>query len=155
MSAIAYRKAAAADMPFVVDSFLESFRTAHAAGLIVMTDWRPVMTRQLALMFGRRGTEVWVAHHPTEADHTADLYGWIALSQPKPPETPLVFYVYVKQAFRRMGIARGLFAAAGVDPTGEWDYAAKTAVVTKLASKMPRAKWNPLRARFMEKKDKP
>ncbi len=151
-SAVAYRKATAADMPFVVDSFLESFRTAHAAGLVMMSDWRTVMTRQLALMFGRRGTEVWVAHHPSDTDHKADLYGWLALAKP-PGEPPLVFYCYTKQAFRRMGLARGLLNAAGVDPTGEFDYAAKTAVVTKLAPKMPRAKWNPIRARFTEKKE--
>lgn len=146
MSAIAYRKAIAADMPFVVDSFLESFRTAHAAGLIVMSDWKAVMRRQLALMFQRPGTEVWVAYRPGE--DVADLYGWLGLQK---ADRPLIFYCYVKQAYRRLGIARGLFAAAGVDPVGDFDYAAKTAVVTHLASKMPRAKWNPLRARFDKK----
>jgi GNAT superfamily N-acetyltransferase len=148
VSSIAYRKATAADMPFVVDSFLESFRTAHAGGLIVMSDWKPVMRRQLALMLSRPGSEVWVAYHPGE--DVADLYGWIALWR---AERPLVLYVYVKQAYRRLGVARGLFGAAGIDLEGPFDYAAKTGVVTSLAPKMPRARWNPLRARFTDKKE--
>lgn len=153
MSAIAYRRATAADMGFVVDSFLESFRTAHSAGLISMEDWRVVMTRQLSLLLARSGVEIHVAHHPGDDSHIADLYGWLAVEKSHP--TPFVIYAYVKQSYRRMGLGRALLKAAGLSPTGSWDYAAKTGIVTKLAPKMPNAKWDPLRARFPPKSKDP
>jgi GNAT superfamily N-acetyltransferase len=143
MTSLAFRKATAADMAFVVDSFIDSYRTSHAAGLIVMTDWRAVMVRQLALMFQRPGVEAVVAYHP-EAE-SSDLYGWLAVEHGTPP---LVLYVYVKQPYRRMGIAKALLEHVGISPEARFDYAAKTGVVTKLAPKMPNARWNPLRARF-------
>jgi hypothetical protein len=153
VSNIAYRRATAADMAFVVDSLLDSFRTSHAAGLIAMGDWKVVMTRQVALLFARPGVEIHVAYHPGDTDHIADVYGWLALE--RSPPTPMVLYAYTKQAYRRLGIARSLFKAAGLEPTGPWEYAAKTGLVTKLLPKMPNAKWNPLRARFPPKPRNP
>jgi GNAT superfamily N-acetyltransferase len=137
-------------MAFVVDSFIDSFRTSHAAGLIAMEDWRVVMTRQLALLFARTGVEIHVAYHPGDTDHVADLYGWLGVEQGKPP---LVLYAYVKQPYRRMGIATALLAAAGINAADTFEYAAKTGVVTKLTAKLPNARWNPLRARFKPKQD--
>ncbi len=142
---LAIRRASKPDMAFVVDSFLESYRTAHAAGLIAMSDWRVVMTRQLGLLFARSGVEVHVAHHPGES--VADLYGWAAVEKSEP--CPLVIYCYVKQPYRRMGIARALLAAAGISPTDTFEYAAKTGVLSKVS--LPNARWNPLRARFSPK----
>lgn len=153
LSAIAYRRATREDMAFVVDSFLESFRTAHSAGLICMDDWRVVMTRQLSLLLARTGVEIHVAYHPGDTDHVADLFGWIAVERAEP--TPFVLYCYVKQSYRRMGIGRALLSAAGLEPTGSWEYAAKTGIVTKLATKMPNARWDPLRARFPPKAKTP
>ena len=144
---LAIRKVTKTDMAFVADSFLESFRTSHAAGLIAMDDWRIVMTRQLGLLFARPGVDVHVAHHPTEA--VADLYGWAAVERSQP--VPLVLYVYVKQPYRRMGIAKALLGAAGISPTDNFEYAAKTGVVSKLGYAIPNARWNPLRARFNPK----
>lgn len=148
---IAYRRATREDMPFIVDSFLESFRTSHAAGLICMDDWRVVMTRQLSLLLARTGVEIHVAYHPGDTDRVADLYGWVAVERSDPG--PFVLYCYVKQAYRRLGVGKALLRASGLEPTGSWSYAAKTAIVTKLTSKMPNAKWDPLRARFPQKRD--
>jgi hypothetical protein len=136
-------------MALVVDSWLDSYRTSHAAGMIAMQDWRVVMTRQVQLILARPGVEVHVAYHPGDTDHVADLYGWLCLERGDPP---LVVYCYTKQHYRRIfGIQRGLFAAAGIDPNSRFEYAAKTGVVSKLASKIPNARWNPLRIRFAPK----
>lgn len=146
MRALAFRPAGALDRAFVLDSWLDSFRTAHAAGLIAMDDWRDVMGPQLAKMLRRPGVAVVVAYRPGEEDSRADLYGWAAVEL-RGAEPPLVLYVYVKHAYRRLGIGRRLLEHAGVDLAREWHYAAKTGVVTRLASKIPRAKWTPLAAR--------
>ena len=152
-SSIAYRRATREDMALVVDSFIESFRTAHSAGLIAMDDWRTVMVRQLGLILARPGVEIHVAYHPGDTDHVADVYGWLAVEKTEP--LPFVLYAYVKQAYRRLGVARGLFMAAGVHPRSSFEYAAKTGIVTKLIPKIPGAKWNPLRARFPPKSKDP
>jgi GNAT superfamily N-acetyltransferase len=114
-----------------------------------MEDWRAVMEPQLRKLLTRPGVEVWVACHPGEEDHRSDLYGWIAVERGH--RQPLVLYVYVKQAYRRQGLARGLFAAVGIDPAAPFSYAAKTSAVRDLRSKIPLSRWEPLIARFPPK----
>lgn len=166
---LAYRRAEERDLALVIDSWLESYRFAHAAGLIALDDWRDVMVPQVKRVLARPGVAVHVAYHPGETDQRADLYGWIAVERDyvvpvrgreridgtKPmwieklvaSDCPLVHFVYVKEAYRRMGIARGLFKAARVDPTLRFLHTCKTAVVTELKRAIPRAVWSPLIAR--------
>jgi hypothetical protein len=151
---LAYRPAAEPDMVLVVDSWVESYRTAHAAGLIAMEDWRDIMRAQVRKVLARPGGECWVAHKPGDDGSGADLYGWLALERGH--SIPLVHYVYVKQNYRRIfGIGRGLFRAAGIDPAAEFSYTCKTAVVSDLRDKIPRARWTPLVARFAPPKPNP
>lgn len=158
MDSLAFRLAKEADMPLVVDSWIDSYRTAHAAGLIPMAIWRETMERVLFdHVFPRRGVEIWVAYHPGEEGTKADLYGWIAIERnvvipsrhgTKEIPSPLVHYVFVKQAYRRLGIARGLFRAAGVSLAEPFFYSCKTGVVSELKDKAPCARWAPLIVRF-------
>ena len=143
---LAFRRAEEPDRPFIVDSWLESYRTAHAAGLIAMEDWRSVMGAQFERVLARPRVETFVAHHPGEVDHVADLYGWIAVERGH--TLPYVLYVYVKQPYRRMGIARGLFGAAGVKPDAPFHHACKTAVLSDLKTKIPFARFSPLAVRY-------
>lgn len=143
---LAFRPAAAPDLPFVIFSWLASFRDSHYAGLIAMEDWRDVMEPQILKALARPGVEVFVAYHPDEEDKTADLYGWLAVERGH--ERPFILYCYVKQNFRRMGIARRLFKAAGVDPTCDIAYACKTSVLSRLARVLPRARHTPHAARW-------
>lgn len=162
---LAFRRAEARDKRLIVDSFLESYRHAHAAGLISMESWRDVMAPQFERILSRRGVGTWVAYHPAERDPRADLYGWISVErdfnipmrvkvgmrweeQMVPCEAPLVHFIFVKQPYRRLGVARGLFKAAGVNPVDEFLYTAKTPVLGKLAAQIPLARWAPLVARY-------
>jgi GNAT superfamily N-acetyltransferase len=145
MTSLAYRPADTEDHSFVVESWLSSYKTAHAAGLIAMASWREVMVPQIERVLAKPGVQVHVAYHPGEQDRGADLYGWIAA---EPGAEPLVHYVYVKQPYRRMGIARGLLGALGIDPASDLEYTCKTPIVSRLP--LPRARWQPLRARFDE-----
>ncbi len=160
---LAYRRAEERDTPLIVDAWLESYRNSHAAGMVQMNAWRDVMGPQVEAVLNRAGVQTWVAFKPG-AD-VADLYGWIATERDYkmpvreringlweerlvPATAPLVHYVYVKQAYRRLGIARGLFRNAGVDPADEFIYSCKTPVVATLSSKVPLARWNPLICRY-------
>ena len=144
--ALAFREALDSDRALVLDSWLASFRNAHAAGLIAMADWRPVMGPQVVRLLQRPGVTVLVAYHPGE-DSGADAYGWAAVEL-RTSRPPLVLYAYTKQPYRRLGIARRLLERAGVNLSAEWHYAAKTGVVSKLGDKMARARWTPLAARY-------
>ena len=144
--ALAFREALDADRPLVLDSWLASFRNAHAAGLIAMADWRDVMGPQVVRMLRRPGVRVVVAYGPT-ADPGGDAFGWAAVEH-RAQLPPLVLYVYTLHPYRRLGIARRLLQRAGVDLERPWHYAAKTGVVTKLLPKMRRATWTPLAARY-------
>lgn len=163
---LAFRPAADADLPLVVDSWAESYRTAHAAGMIAMSRWRDVMEVEIRAVLARPGCEVTVAHHPGEEGTRADVYGWIAVEhggfyvETKRRRSgrlkrvlvrvgePLVHYVFVKRGYRRMGLARRLLVAAGVDVAAPFAYTCKTGVVSRLSPKIPRARWEPLIARF-------
>jgi hypothetical protein len=143
---IGHRPAADHDRAFVVDSWIDSYRTAHTAGMIGMSRWRMVMWPEVERVLDRPGTETIVAYETTETDHVADLYGFICVDTSDEP--PIVFYCYVKQPYRQSGVARSLFKAAGVDPDLHFVYACRTGMVARLRGKIPCAKFNPLSARF-------
>ena len=135
-------------MAFVRESFLDSFRTAHTAGMIAMEDWDEVMGKQWEKALARPGVQIWVAYHPYEPDPLADLYGFLAVEKVR-PHLDYILFCYVKADFRRWGIARGLFRAA--DIVKPFRYAVRTPVVTRLfhAGKLEGGVvWDPLTVRF-------
>jgi len=168
---LAHRPADPEDQKFIVDSWTAAYRASHAAGLICMDDWQGIMSRQVEKVLARDGVETIVAYRPNES-RGADLYGWICVERDfdvpaqvyrngkreellRRSQQPLVHFVMTKLAYRRLGIARGLFAAARVSPTGPFLYTCKTSMVQRLADKIPNAKWAPLIARHPKTKTEP
>lgn len=156
-SPLVYREWRPSDRRFVVGAWRDSYRTAHAAGMVPMPLWDEVFERCADWVLARPGVEVWVAAHPTEDPATrADLYGFAAVErsvsvpgpdgQLVPADGPLVHYVFVKLGYRRRGIARGLLAAAGVRADMPALYTCKTGVVSRVAP--PSWRWAPLVARY-------
>lgn len=147
MTSLAYRVAKPSDLEFVTKTFLDNFKTSPDAGWIAMSRWYEVMGREFADIVSRPGMTLVVAHHPTET--TEELYGWIAVERDYKlvrrdgrralvaADVPLVAYCFVKQDYRRNGIARGLMAAAGV--ADRWNFAAETSALFELrrAGKIP------------------
>jgi GNAT superfamily N-acetyltransferase len=171
--AICYRVATEADRSLIIDSWLDSFKYSHGAGLIHVDEWQDVMVRQIARVLDRPGVFVWVAADPKFAESKADILGWIAVERDfdvpvrvwrdgkrlaalEQSPAPLVHYVYVRQPYRRSGVARRLFHVAGVDPSKRFLYTCQTATATKIraAGKVPDSHWSPLIARH-PKKNKP
>lgn len=149
-----------ADRSFVVESWISSYRRSPHAGLISMAAWHEVMTATIDGILARPAVRVLVAADADAADHTADLFGWLAWMPHA--DGPLVFFAYTKHAYRydpttRTGprIASRLFRHAGIDPRGRFSYACLTHVVGTLSAsgKIPRAKWRPLLGRFPEDKN--
>jgi hypothetical protein len=139
----------------VLESWLDSYAAAYTAGLISMRRWSQVMRVELGEILDR--AQVIVAFNPDDPDPVADLFGFVAYDV-RSFRLPYVFYVYVKASYRRWGyrnrrrvgdgVARQLFAAAGIDPTAPFQYAASTPKARELGKKVPLARWNPLLARW-------
>lgn len=148
MTPTRYRVAGEGDFTLVINSWVNSYRTAHTAGMIAMRDWKTVMVPQVERVLARPGVVTWVACHPAGLPGETDLLGWIAVERGTsvpvkvrddaghhseeygPLDCPLVHYVYVKEPYRKSGLARSLFRAAGVDPGRRFLFTCKTAVVT-------------------------
>lgn len=153
----AIRPADAGDRTFIIQNWLDSYRTAFSAGLIAMEDWYKVMWPQVEKVLDRPGVRTLVAHETDETERVADLYGFITFDpamrhllgrDKRATILPTVVYVYVKGSHRRWGYARKLFAAAGIDPRSEFVYVCDTEATKRLRMKIPNAKWAPLSARF-------
>lgn len=164
MTTLACRPALPRDLPFIIGSWLESFRTSHAAGPIRMSEYHAVYEAEIQALLDREGVEVWVAYNPEEPDHGQELYGFLCLErgaqEPRRftnerghseagthPVGQLVHFVYCKAHVRQLGIARAMAKAASIVPEQGGAYTFKTGTGTKVAD---RFKWrfNPLLPRF-------
>lgn len=135
---VAHRLAAIADHDFVVSTWSISYKKSHTAGIVQADDWAAIMRPQIVKILARPGMRAMLAHDEADPDY---FYGWIAGDTTNHSD-PIVAYIYVKEPHRRQGIARGLFAALGVDPTKSFTYACKTGIVSELSSKIPFARFN-------------
>ena len=135
------RPAAPSDRQFVVSTWSRSFKLMHSAGLISDEDWPTVMRPQFEKILDRDGVRTMIACGARDPDF---FYGWIAAD---PLERVLV-YVYVKEPYRRTGIARQLFAAIGIDPSRPFVYVCRGPSFTALAGKATSARYNPNCVRF-------
>lgn len=143
---LAFRAATKADLLAAARNFCDSIKVAFTAGLIQMADWNDIMVPQAIKMFTRPGASVIVAAKPDE-EAPYDMYGWIATEAGHP--WPYVTYCYVKQSYRRQGLATALFEKAGIDPREAFRHA--TWIPREpwdMAAKVPCAKWSPLTVRF-------
>ncbi len=106
---IAFRAAVPADLGLVYSSWLKSYwdarpmALAHVARALFFSDsgHHGVIDRLLP-----RST-VTVAHPPGDPD---EIYGWLCSSE------RALHYLYVKELWRRKGVARGLLAFAEYGP---------------------------------------
>jgi hypothetical protein len=153
---IAFRDMLPADHHFVVSSWTQSFKHSRSAGFLQSSSWYRVMDAEVALALARPDVRTLVAYDP-EADPSAkaDLLGFITFDPVDAP--PLVYYVYVKECYRRggggriwegPGVARRLFAAAGIDPAARFFYACETKTACHLRRKIPLARFEPDRGRY-------
>ncbi len=140
---IAYRPAELSDAKFVVSQWSRCFKGNRSSGMIADEDWAAVMHAQVQKLLNRPGVRTIIAYENTDPDF---LYGFI--SYDVSAAVPVVYFTCVKEAYRRGGYARGLFAAAGIDPEKYFAYAYWTPTVIKIAKRIPFAKHEPDYARI-------
>lgn len=131
---------------WIVNSWLASYRDADTAGLIAVDDWHAVMVPQITKLLAAPDVVATVAYEADNDDDGSNAYGFIVSDTTERPA--LVYYAYVAAAARRSGIARGLFAAIGVDPAMPFNYVCSTPWVSRLQRKIPMSRWTPRLGRF-------
>lgn len=149
---------------FVVMGIAHTYRKAFTAGILQDKGYYDVMCHpcehcdaggQIQQMLARPDVTVTMAALAGKQATGADLVGFIVADTAD--AIPLVYYVYVKEHWRRAGngrlwrgpgVARGLFDAIGVDPAQPFSYVASTPMARTLARKIPLARWDPLVGRF-------
>lgn len=144
MKVMDYRAAVPADIPFIHDAWLESFKLSHAAGPIRMTRYREVYRPEIEALFLRPGFQVKVAFN---VEDPTQVFGFIAFEE-SVSRGHVVHFVYVKNYCRRLGIATGLLRSVGLEATDPFVYTYKTPAATKLAQKWTAMRFDPLVARF-------
>ncbi len=136
------RTAMADDQQFIVSGWSSSQRMTRDIPLIPMDRWAELWHPVVRWTLERPSVRTIVAHGATS------LFGFITFES----VAAYVYYCYVAQPYRRRGIARELFAAAGIDPLSPFEYACRTKTSWELRGKVPSARYDPYRARFAEEK---
>jgi len=111
--------------------------------MITAEDYGDIMRSQIAKICARPECRVLVAYGE------ADVYlGFVAGES----DERVVYYCFVKEVYRRCGVARALFERLGIDPLIRFAYPASTRILTdrdtRLATKIPRAVHDPAVARY-------
>lgn len=148
------------DREFVRSAWSSSYRTSEHAGLIPMDWYADIMHPVIDRLLDSEHVRTLVGHEPGETDHLGRpfLYGFVSWSDTLVRGVPYVLYAYVKAPYRRgaskgqPAIGRLLLESAGVDPRRLFVYACRTGIVEDLVGKLPRARFDPLPARFLEPK---
>lgn len=134
---------------FIVSGWSSSLRKTRDLPFISMADYADIMHSQIVKVLERAGAQTIVAERSVFAGFICFERGANLVDEHDVlVTTDYVFYVYVAQPFRRRGLARFLFAAAGIDPASRFHYAARTKASWQLASKTPRAHYSSYYARY-------
>jgi len=113
------------DLAFIFNSWLKSYRDSSFGKSIS----NPMYFRQhhhvIDKLIGR--TEIILA---VNQDDPKQIYGYVCMERRGP--IPILHYLYVKQPYRKLGIARQLFALLPDDP---FIYTHESPVVSKFSQK--------------------
>jgi hypothetical protein len=131
---------------FIIATWSSSYKDSHYAGILDNDTYAPAMHRQIPRVLARPGAVAMLAFERDDPDF---LYGH-AVAELDAHETPIVHYVFVKGPYRKLGVARGLFEALGINLKNYLVYTCKTGVVRVLldADKIPRGRFDPNGIRY-------
>jgi hypothetical protein len=125
---IAIRKAAPSDISFIFSSWLKSFRDSRFASAITTTiyytEHHKVVERLL------KTCDVYVACNPKDG---TELFGYICAE--KVDGILVVHYIYVKNTYRQLGLAKTLLNQFSHNPSAAAIFTHNTRASEKLASR--------------------
>lgn len=127
------------DAPFVFSGWVESFRSAHAAGPIPSDMYRTLYREILRRVLDR--SRVVVAYN---LDRPTQLFGFAVRDREDDQERPVLHYVFVKQFFRRNGVARYLVQELGISTRDPFVYTFKSQAAKTIARKWTGGCFDPM-----------
>jgi GNAT superfamily N-acetyltransferase len=150
-----YRPARDSDRQFIISGGSSSLRMTRDLPLITMEDYAGIMHGQFAKALVRDGVQTIVAEGSVLAGFITFERGAHVIDERGVLEVvDYVYYVYVAKPFRRNGVARELFEAAGIDPMSRFHYAARTKWSWELRNRVPNARYSSLYARYSPEENK-
>ncbi len=132
------RDAMDSDIAFIYRSWIDSYHANSSIGdcpkSLFNREYKEVI--DYILTFPTNGTKV--ACKPDEPDV---IFGYVVYEKAKLVGPYLVHYVYVKENFRKFGIARDLITSLAMDP--RFIVTHRTDVAKKILTKYPQILYNP------------
>jgi hypothetical protein len=117
---VLYRTATPEDVPFVMDSWMKSWRKSPWAGCIPNNRYYDV-TRDGIEQLIARGATLEIACNPT---NPKQIFGWVCRElTTDDPAVCVIHYCYVKDPFLRMGVGETLVARSPGRQPGYYTYA--------------------------------
>lgn len=132
------RKGVPGDFNFIISTWLRSFKhSSYFAKRIRNSIFYLFHHEVVSRILGLHQTLTYIACDPLDVNV---IYGYMVVG--KHDENPLLHYVYVKSAFRRLGIANTLLKEAGLDPD-KLVFSHWTFETDRLVEKFPNAVYIP------------
>lgn len=133
------------DLGLIYGNWLDSFYDAHAAGPLPGDVYRASYRETIDRILARAGVRALIARSPRDADA---LYGFVVAAP------GILYYLYVKQPYRRRGIADALMREVGFGRAARFTYLFKTELATALGKRWQGARWDPIAARRLGRETK-
>lgn len=126
-SQVQIRSATEADVPFIFNSWLKSYRGANAVKSVSNPVYFEFQHKTIEKLLQR--SQVYMLCSP---DDSSQVFGYVVCE--KIEEIPVLHYAYVKYAFRGMGLCKLLMQHAGLDKHVGGFYTHETHATNKLLS---------------------
>ncbi len=141
------------DESFVMHSWLRHFHQSHCpapdgekakrvkymGNTRYFGHYQPLVSALLA----KPSTQVLIACDP-RPEESAFIFGWICYTHVQGQFPRMVHYMYVKDLYRRSGVARFLATTAGITPESEVLYTFEADTAKHLAPKVAAAEYYPI-----------
>ncbi len=132
------------DLGLVYDAWLDAFYDAHASGPMPSDVYRAAYRETIRRILTM--TPALVARSPRDENL---LYGFVCATA----APPVLYFLYVKQPYRRRGFARALMQHVGLTPAKRFVFTFKTALATELVEHWPHARFDPLMLRRLRRRE--
>lgn len=124
-SQVQIRNATEADVPFIFNSWLKSYRSALAVKTVSNPVYFEFQHKAIEKLLQRSQV-----HMLCSPDDASQVFGYVVCE--KVEEIPVLHYAYIKYAFRGMGLCKLLMQHAGLDKQTGGFYTHETHSTIKL-----------------------
>lgn len=113
------------DLRFIVTSWMESFRSSHASGVLGFREYFQQHEMKFMEILNREKVRCVVAINPQEQEEGYEIYGYLVHELGH--KLPVIHWVYTKHAFRGHGVGKFLLESEKINPRHSFVYSMRTA----------------------------